>query len=145
MTSAPGGRAWADNPLHREWLRAQVDRLLDFFWPAAIDPAGGFRPLDTAGRPRDTPVRDLVQTARMVHCGALAYMMGRPSALGVAEHGLALLRGGLRDVEHGGWYWTVADGNRWTESSRRTGMRSCCSPPVPQSRRAWPPTTFSTR
>lgn len=109
-TPLPGDRPWAENPLHREWLLAQADRLLDFFLPAAIDPTGGFHSLESRGQPRDTPVRDLVQTARMVHCGALAHLMGRPAAGGAAAHGLELLRGGLRDVQHGGWYWTWSEG-----------------------------------
>lgn len=79
-------------------------KLLDFFIPAALESAGGFHALDVAGRPRANPVRDLVQTARLVHCCALADLLGRPAAADVVEHGLALLRGRLRDADHGGWF-----------------------------------------
>lgn len=103
----PAVACWADNTFHQRWLLTQAEKLLDFFIPAALDPAGGFRSLDVERRPRANPVRDLVQTARLVHCYALADLLGRPAAADVVEHGLALLRGRLRDADHGGWFWTV--------------------------------------
>jgi mannose/cellobiose epimerase-like protein (N-acyl-D-glucosamine 2-epimerase family) len=105
--TAPAVRPWADNAFHQRWLLTQAEKLLDFFIPAALDPAGGFRSLDIQGRPRASSVRDLIQTARLVHCYALADLLGRPAAAGVVEHGLTLLRGRLRDADHGGWFWTA--------------------------------------
>lgn len=50
-------------------------------------------------------------TCRMTHVFAIAALMGRPGATTYVDHGLAALRGRLRDQEHGGWFAAVgADG-----------------------------------
>jgi mannose/cellobiose epimerase-like protein (N-acyl-D-glucosamine 2-epimerase family) len=43
-------------------------------------------------------------TGRMTHCFALGALLGHPGSKGLVEHGLAALRGRMRDRAHGGWY-----------------------------------------
>ena len=107
-----GGPRFADRPWHRAWLAARAEALLGFFGPAAIDPAGGFHALDDGGRPlpgrRARPLHD---TTRMVHCHAVAHMLGRPGSDAMVDHGMATLRRRHRDERHGGFVWSFdADG-----------------------------------
>jgi mannose/cellobiose epimerase-like protein (N-acyl-D-glucosamine 2-epimerase family) len=83
-------------------LAAESDRLLDFA-ERARHPAGGFAWLDEAGTPDLTRPRELLITARMTHCFALAHLLGRPGAAALADHGIAALEEVFRDREHGGW------------------------------------------
>ncbi|MGS2619557.1 AGE family epimerase/isomerase [Micromonospora sp. LZ34] len=92
---------------HRQWLRSETDRLLAFYERALIDPSGGYHWLGSDGRPLPDLPRHLWLTARMVHCFAIAELLGRPGAHHVVEHGLTFLDEHLRDRRHGGWYWSV--------------------------------------
>jgi sulfoquinovose isomerase len=83
-------------------LAAESDRLLDFA-ERARHPAGGFAWLDESGTPDLTRPRELLITARMTHCFALAHLLGRPGAAALAEHGVAALEDVFRDRAHGGW------------------------------------------
>jgi sulfoquinovose isomerase len=83
-------------------LAAESDRLLDFA-ERARHPDGGFAWLDDAGTPDLTRPRELLITARMTHCFALAHLLGRPGAAELADHGIAALDGLFRDGAHGGW------------------------------------------
>ena len=83
-------------------LAAESDRLLDFA-ERARHPDGGFAWLDADGTPDLARPRELLITARMTHCFALAHLLGRPGAAALADHGLAALDGLFRDREHGGW------------------------------------------
>lgn len=97
-----------DDPrAHAAWLMARAHGLFDFFWPASIDPAGGFHTLDVAGRPRSDPARGLHGTARMVHCAAIGHLLGRPLADDVLDHGMRYLWDAHRDATHGGYVWTM--------------------------------------
>jgi mannose/cellobiose epimerase-like protein (N-acyl-D-glucosamine 2-epimerase family) len=95
------------NPAHSRWLEAEGDRLLDF-GRASRHPSGGFAWLDETGNPDlDRPV-ELWITCRMTHVYALAYLMGRPGAGALVDHGLVALSGRFRDQRHGGWYSQVS-------------------------------------
>src|SRR5690242_8528696 len=95
-----------DNPAHARWLDSEGERLPDF-GAAARHPEGGFAWLDDAGRPElDRPV-ELWITCRMTHVYALSHLMGRSDGAGLADHGVAALRGRMRDRQHGGWYAKV--------------------------------------
>ncbi|NNC24062.1 sugar isomerase [Salinisphaera sp. USBA-960] len=93
---------WPELATHRDWLRAEGRRLLDFH-RAAVKSSGGFVRLDGDGRaPPDATAETLV-TARMTHAFALATLAGHPGAASLARHGVDALRGVLHDDVHGGW------------------------------------------
>lgn len=112
-----GGPRLVDRPVHRRWLLAEAERLVAFFRHHALNPAGGFFPLGDDGRPLSPSGgtrRKLHDTTRMVHCFAIAHLLGWPGADRMVDHGMAFLldtRGrGHRDPTHGGWFWEVDDG-----------------------------------
>lgn len=112
MTPQPTTR-WATLAPHRLWLLGQADSLLGFFERHAIDPQGGFHDLDTDGAPLPSgPARGrfLHATGRMVHCFALARLMGRPGADAIIDHGMDYLWRGHRDATHGGYVWAAGEG-----------------------------------
>jgi mannobiose 2-epimerase len=83
--------------------------IISFWYPRAIDPAGGYRVgWDARGRPA-TDERGTVSQARLVYVFARAARAGhRPDAmLAAAHHGLAYLRDVLWDAEHGGFVWAL--------------------------------------
>jgi sulfoquinovose isomerase len=109
----PSLRPWTALPSHRAWLLGQAGHLLDFF-EASLNPLGGFHDLDDAGRPfppglppGSRPERQLHTTTRMVHCYALARLMGRPGADVMIDHGMEFIWNGHRDTTHGGYFWGV--------------------------------------
>ncbi|MDG3575947.1 AGE family epimerase/isomerase [Rhizobium sp. YJ-22] len=108
-TGLPG--RWSDRPYHRRWLWQQADGLYDFFQHRAVNPRGGFNDLDRAGRPLDAAgqVRAIHSTARMVHCFAIASLLGRPGADDIVDHGMTYLWNRHRDTTHGGYVWSLND------------------------------------
>ncbi len=104
-------QVWAKRDYHRRWLLDQADGLLNFFQYRAINPKGGFYDLDTEGTPlaTDNPVRSIHMSARMVHCYAIAYLLGRPGAGEVVDHGMTFLWQRHRDTRHGGYHWSQND------------------------------------
>src|SRR3954470_11440209 len=103
--TAPGSAAasakWATLPYHRGWLVEQASRLFDFFEARSIDPSGGFFSLDDLGKSIGRNVatgallpRELHVTTRMVHCFAIARLMGRPGADRFIDHGMKFLWNG---------------------------------------------------
>jgi sulfoquinovose isomerase len=105
------GTRWTTRPAHRRWLESRAEALWDQFQFTSIDPAGGFFDLDSAGQPRrDTPLRELVTTTRVIHCFAIAHMLGRPGAAAIIRHGLAALWNLHRDTVHGGYRWQAGAG-----------------------------------
>lgn len=112
--TATTGLDWVERPAHRDWLMQQAGRLFALFQPAALNPAGGFFALDAAGTPlppdgAQGTIRGLHETTRMVHCYALASLLGLPGAGRMMDHGLAFLASGHRDTKNGGWAWSVND------------------------------------
>lgn len=101
------GPCWLASPAHHHWLQGETDRLLFFYERALIDPAGGFHWLGSDGRAIPDRPKYLWLTARMVHCFAIAELLGRPGAHRIVEHGLSFLDERLRDRAHGGWFWSV--------------------------------------
>jgi mannose/cellobiose epimerase-like protein (N-acyl-D-glucosamine 2-epimerase family) len=107
---------WIGLPTHRAWLLAQADSLLDFFQAASINPRGGFFDLDDRGNPLPAGAspgiaraRHIHVTTRMVHCYAIAHLMGRPGADAMIDHGMEFLWAGHRDLDHGGYFWALGD------------------------------------
>ena len=118
MTSERGvlSLRWTTLPYHRAWLLDQASRLYDFFEPNSINPAGGFFSLDDRGRPirygeatGQAPARELHSTTRMVHCFAIARLLGRPGAEAFIDHGMEFLWTGHRDTTNGGYFWGIGD------------------------------------
>lgn len=105
MTAA----SWPRQPRHRAWLTAQSDALFDFYQFRSINPKGGFFELGSDGAPVSA-VRQLHATTRMVHCFAIAHLLGRPGADTIVDHGLTYLWSGHRDRKHGGYHWSLDEG-----------------------------------
>ena len=96
------------------YLAAQRADLLCFL-AGAVRPEG-FGWLDEAGAVDTTRPVELWITCRMTHVAALGVLAGEVPAPGgpdsaalraLVDHGLAALRGPLRDAEHGGWFGAV--------------------------------------
>lgn len=105
------GPDWVQRPLHRQWLLSQARGLFDFFQPA-LNPSGGFHPLDSRGVPlggKAGALRQIHDTARMVHCHVLAHQLGLPGADRMIDHGIAALWTRHRDSHHGGYFWSFDD------------------------------------
>ena len=99
----PRRDSWLSRLSHWAWLETEGRRLLAFY-RASRHPQCGFAALDDDGRLPDDAHPDTMITARMTHCFALAAMRGEPGAAPLVAHGVAALRGPLRDAEYGGWY-----------------------------------------
>ncbi|MCD1635794.1 AGE family epimerase/isomerase [Martelella mediterranea] len=105
-------KKWTSLDSHRSWLFAQANAILDFYQYNAVNPEGGFfdldddaRPLPTGWPPAPEKATNLFQTTRMVHCFALAQLMGRPGAMNLVDHGMRHLWEVHRDTKNGGYYW----------------------------------------
>ena len=109
---------WTARPAHRRWLNAEASALLRFHEAAAIDPEGGFYTLDQQGKPDGNALREVHATARMVHCYAIAALMGRPGALRIVDHGMRFLWDRHRQPG-GGYAWGVTA--KGVPDGRRTG------------------------
>ncbi|QFU17192.1 AGE family epimerase/isomerase [Microvirga thermotolerans] len=114
----PSGAPWRERPGHRAWLAARADDLLAFFERHAIDPKGGFFELDDAGRPTADPVRQIHATTRMVHCFAIAHLLGRPGSAAFVDHGMDFLWKRHRDPVHGGYAWSL-DGEGFRDDTKQ--------------------------
>lgn len=113
---------WTSRPAHRLWLLTEAGRLLDFFFPAAINPAGGFHALGAEGGALAGPcVRHLHDTTRMVHCGAIAMLAGRPGGAAAVDHGMDYLWSAHRDGGRGGYVWSVGDDGPMDATKRAYG------------------------
>jgi mannose/cellobiose epimerase-like protein (N-acyl-D-glucosamine 2-epimerase family) len=77
------------------------------FARGARHPEGGFGWLDDVGRLDPARPVELWITCRMTHVFGLAGMLGDAAAPALLDHGVAALRGRLRDAEHGGWFAAV--------------------------------------
>ena len=111
---ASGSPAFLQRPLHRIWLLDQARSLFAFFQPAALNPAGGFFGLDDQGAPLPPlgsrgQVRSLHEATRMVHCFAMAHLLGLPGADRMVEHGMDFTWTRHRDTGDGGYFWGVDD------------------------------------
>lgn len=106
------GGNWAARPGHRAWLTAQAEGLWDFFQAGFVDPSGGFYDLAADGRPLDAAgqVHPLHIAGRAVHCFAIGALLGRPGAMPVVDHGMNMIWHQHRDRVHGGYLWSVRQG-----------------------------------
>ncbi len=104
-------RTWTKRDYHRQWLIRQADELMDFFQYRAVNPAGGFHELDAEGAPLapQNAVRGIHTSARMVHCFSIGYLLGRPGAGEMIDHGMRYLWNHHRDQVNGGYTWSLND------------------------------------
>ncbi|WP_138469203.1 AGE family epimerase/isomerase [Poseidonocella sp. HB161398] len=109
LATADAPQPWLDDPGHRAFLAADARAQFAFFRPA-LRADGGFDQLDGAGRPVPGAPQELHATTRMVHSFALGQSWGQPDCAPVIEAGLAFLAERHRDPVHGGYAWSVADG-----------------------------------
>ncbi|TFW43048.1 MULTISPECIES: D-mannose isomerase [Pseudomonas] len=112
MTTQPlPASSWLNAPAHHAWLAAEGQRLLSFAKSSRLP--DGFGNLDDKGRLAASARAETMNTARMTHSFAMAHAMGLPGYAEWVEHGVAALRGPLRDSEHGGWFAAphAQDGN----------------------------------
>jgi sulfoquinovose isomerase len=101
---------WRASEGHRRWLAGEADALFRFFETDLIRPTGGFWTLDEVGRPlASDQARPLHVTTRMVHCFAIAHLLGRPGAADIVDHGMNALLTRHRDARHGGYFWSFDD------------------------------------
>ena len=112
--SGSDGAPFATRPAHRQWLLDQARTLFALFQQRAFNPSGGFYPLGGDGTPLPPPgpggvVRGLHDTTRMVHCFAMAHLLGLPGADRMIDHGIAFLSSHHKDQRNGGWFWQVDD------------------------------------
>lgn len=117
MTSAASASAtpkWVTLSSHRAWLLQQAETLFSVFEQNSVNPLGGFYDLDMACKPflpgqppGSRPTRQIHATTRMVHCFAIAHLMGRPGADVMIDHGMDFIWNGHRDKDKGGYFWGV--------------------------------------
>ena len=112
---AAGSPRFATLTAHRLWLVDNARALFAFFQRPSFNPAGGFFSLDENARPlapkpgHKGANRHVHGTARMVHCFAIAHLLGTPGADRIVDHGLAFLWERMRDAKNGGYFWGVDD------------------------------------
>lgn len=111
---------WTSRSYHRAWLMAKANALFDMYQSNAINPAGGFFPLGADGRPCGA-LRQIHETARMVHCFAIAQRLGRPGAADMVDHGMRYLWEAHRDTKHGGYCWSLDDDGYKDDSKQAYG------------------------
>ncbi|MFD1252664.1 putative sugar isomerase YihS [Devosia equisanguinis] len=115
--------AWQIRPFHRQYLMEQANRLFDFFEAASINPKGGFYELSDDGEPLnpDNAVRQIHVTTRMIHCAVIGSLLGRPGSDEIVDHGMRYLWEKHRDQRHGGYVWSLDDGNYVDASKQAYG------------------------
>lgn len=119
---------WTNMDTHRHWLFGEAVRILDFYQLNAVNAAGGFHdlnhdgtPLPTGWPPAPAKATNLFQTTRMVHCFALAQLMGRPGAANLVDHGMRHLWEVHRDTRNGGYFWANGVNGPTNDSKQHYG------------------------
>lgn len=120
------GPDFAARPVHRAWLLDQARGLFAFFQRGALNPAGGFFPLDNCGAPLPAQgshgvLRQLHDTTRMVHCFTMAHQLGLPGAERMIDHGMDFIWQRHRDADRGGYFWSVDDAGPVNDSKQAYG------------------------
>lgn len=101
-THTYGFSSWLRAPGHQQWLAQEGRRLLAFAKASKLQ--HGFGGLDHYGRLMVGATAQTINTARMIHCFAIAHVQGIPGCAALVDHGIAALNGALRDPQHDGWF-----------------------------------------
>lgn len=91
---------------HQRLLATQADALLRAA-RASVRPEGGFWWVTERGEPDPREPLHTWIACRMTHVFALAHLGRAPDTANGVDHGVATLRGTLRDARHGGWFSAV--------------------------------------
>ena len=97
----------------KEFLLEHISSSLKFFDPSkCIDPEGGFFHFyNEDGSIYDKHIRVMVTEARFVFTFAEAYLqLGNPEYLAAVRHGVAYLRGPLKNTKNGAYHWVLENG-----------------------------------
>ena len=111
---------WRNRGSHRDWLMSKANALFDLYQFNAVNPKGGFRDLDAAGR-GNGDLRQIHSTCRMVHCFAIAQLMGRPGSDAIVDHGMRYIWEQHRDAKHCGYMWSLTDAGPKDDSKQAYG------------------------
>lgn len=111
---------WRHRNSHRDWLMSKANALFDLYQFNAVNPKGGFRDLDAAGQGVGD-LRQIHSTCRMVHCFAIAQLMGRPGSDAIVDHGMRYIWEQHRDAKHGGYMWSLTDAGPKDDSKQAYG------------------------
>ncbi len=99
---------WIEDAVHRGWLAQDATAQLSFF-RQSLRADGGFDVLNYDGTAIDGP-QELHTTTRLVHSFALAKQWGAADCDDIISAGLAFLWTKHRDADHGGYVWSVLNG-----------------------------------
>lgn len=111
---------WRHRPYHRDWLSARANDLFDMYQFNAVNPNGGFRALDAAGKGYGD-LRQIHETCRMVHCFAIGHLLGRPGCDLIVDHGMRYIWEHHRDQKRGGYMWSLDDKGPRDDSKQAYG------------------------
>ncbi len=103
-----------------------LDHVLSKWFPAAMEPAGGFHQTFAEDWSKAAPFgqRTLVFQARMTWTAAMAAARfpQEPMFSGAARHGLAFLETKFWDAAHGGFFWEVSPAGEGDGRKHAYGM-----------------------
>ncbi|MDT9725713.1 AGE family epimerase/isomerase [Xylanibacillus composti] len=91
----------------RAFLKEQIFRTLDFYYPRCVDHERGgfFNSFRDDGTIADNRIKHLVGTTRFIYVFSVGALLGGPGwCIEMAERGLRFLRDSHADTEHGGFY-----------------------------------------
>lgn len=111
----------------REFILDHMESSMQFFHPHCIDPAGGFYHFfGEDGSVYDKTTRVLVTEARFVFSFAVAYQhLKKEEYLAAVRHGVAFLRGPLRNKANGAYHWTLENGVPSSSKIYTYGLAFC--------------------
>lgn len=96
-----------------EFVRGQIEKVVNFYHPRCIDPTGGFfQFFRSDGSVYQPEMRHLVSSTRCIFNYAMAYQQFKmPSHLEAISHGVNYLRAAHRSSNTGGYAWVLREGN----------------------------------
>ncbi|NGY03257.1 AGE family epimerase/isomerase [Solimonas terrae] len=105
-------------------LKGEIERIMSFYHPRCIDPAGGyFQFFNPDGSVHDAGTRHLVSSARMSFNHAVAFEhLQQAQHADAVRHGLTFLRRAHRRPRPGGYAWILRDGRIHDASNHCYGL-----------------------
>ncbi len=96
---------WFNTLSHNRWLEQETDSIFKFAAKSVVP--SGFGWLGNHGEIMTENGTHLWITARMLHVFSAAFLMGRPGAYDLVDHGIKALLDGPLVNQYGGWYACV--------------------------------------